>query len=82
MKVTRERGEFKTKKEGRRTIEYFVVKERWEEEIPCGAEAYEVLERGIFTSASGYDPLGLKVKCKNCENEYYLFPRKDIEANK
>ena len=41
--------------------------------IVCGCAGYEVLVKGVFTQASGYDPLAMKVKCRRCRQEYYLF---------
>lgn len=54
------------------------------EKVVCGYEGYEVLVKGIFTKESGFDPLALKVKCRRCGNEYYLFPRfnfKELSTN-
>ena len=45
------------------------------EQIVCGYEGYEILVKGIFTKESGLDPLAMKVKCKRCGGEYYLFPQ-------
>lgn len=43
--------------------------------IVCGYGGFKILVKGIFTKESGYDPLAMKVKCRRCGNEYYLFPQ-------
>ncbi len=45
------------------------------EKIVCGYDGYEILATGIFTKESGLDPLAMKVKCRRCGGEYYLFPQ-------
>ncbi len=44
-------------------------------DIVCGCGGFVIIKRGVFTQDSGYDPLGLKVQCKRCGGEYYLFPQ-------
>jgi len=67
--IKRERGDFVT--EGNRS--YFRVDEVFTEIIPCGEKSYVILDKHPFTVNSGIDPLGIKVKCKGCGKEYYLF---------
>lgn len=43
--------------------------------IICGYAGYEVLVRGVWTRESGFDPLAMRVRCRRCDNEYYLFPQ-------
>ena len=51
-----------------------------EDTIVCGYAGYEVLVKGIFTKESGFDPLAMKVKCRRCEQEYYLFPQVNFKG--
>lgn len=44
----------------------------------CGWSGYKIIAQGVFILGSGYDPLGIKVKCRYWGHEYYLFPLKDI----
>lgn len=67
--IKREIGDFVT--EGKHS--YFRIK-IISEIIPCGERSYVILDKRPFTLDSGIDPLGIKVKCKGCGKEYYLFP--------
>jgi len=67
--VKRERGDFVT--EGNSS--YFRVDKVITEIVPCGEKSYVILEEHPFTSDSGIDPRGIKVKCKGCGKDYYLF---------
>lgn len=40
----------------------------------CGYGGFKILEEGIFTRESGFDPLASKVRCRECGQEYYIFP--------
>lgn len=51
-----------------------IVKGYFSDEMACGYKGYKLLERGVFTKASGFDPLALKVQCRQCEHIYYIFP--------
>lgn len=42
--------------------------------VICGCETYDIIEPHPFTKDSGLDPLAVKVKCKECGCEYYVFP--------
>lgn len=44
------------------------------ETIVCGYAGFEILTKGVFTQESGFDPLACKVRCRRCQQEYYIFP--------
>lgn len=46
----------------------------------CGWQGYEVIQRGVFTPQSGFDPLAIKVRCRSCKHEFYVFPAVKYEA--
>ena len=71
--VTRERGDWVTDERGRSS--YRLDKTR-EEIVPCGERSYMVISDQVFTLDSGFDPEGIKVRCKGCGQEYYIFPGK------
>ena len=50
--------------------------QRYKEQARCNYQEYEVLQRGVFSADSGYDPQGLVVKCLECGFIYYYFPKK------
>lgn len=43
-------------------------------ERTCGYEGYEIIQRGVFKTNSGFDPLAIKVRCRECKHEYLVFP--------
>lgn len=54
-----------------------IIKGSWqgkEIDYVCGYDGYKVIAEGVFTQGSGFDPLAMRVKCKKCGMEYYLFP--------
>lgn len=51
-----------------------IVKNIMDDDVPCGYEGYELLEKGIYTKHSGYDPLACRVKCRRCGHIYIVFP--------
>jgi len=68
--IKSKRGDFVT--EGNHS--YFRVEKVFTEIIiPCGEKSYIILDEHPFTVNSGIDPLGIKVQCKGCGKEYYLF---------
>ena len=42
--------------------------------VACGSGTYEVIDPHPFDKDSGIDPLAVKVRCKACGCEYYIFP--------
>ncbi len=50
------------------------VKNILDADVLCGYEGYELLEKGIYSKHSGYDPLACRVKCRRCGYIYVVFP--------
>ena len=69
--VKRERGDFVT--EGNRS--FFRVDEVITVIVPCREKKHIVIDEAPFSQNSGIDPTGIKVKCKGCGQNYYLFPK-------
>ena len=72
--VTRERGDFEDFTERGRKLSRFVVKETYDGIVPCLSTRYKVVDEHPFSIESGKDPLGILVKCLDCDKESYLFP--------
>ena len=51
-----------------------MVKNSFGDDVLCGYEGYILLEEGVFTPDSGYDPLASRVKCRRCGHIYIVFP--------
>jgi len=43
-------------------------------DIICGYSGYNIIKQGVFSYESGYDPSAIKVSCRRCGCEYYIFP--------
>jgi len=71
--VIKDQVEFYTDEHGKNRVR--VTGSRVDGERVCGSPVYEILKKGVFTANDGYDPAGMKVRCKFCKGEYYVFPK-------
>ena len=51
-----------------------IIKNDLGQDSICGCTSFYVLERKVFDSQDGLDPLAEKVCCKECGHIYYIFP--------
>lgn len=50
------------------------VKNYFGDNVTCGCTRYITLEKKVFDSKDGYDPLAQKVMCRECGHIYLIFP--------
>ena len=51
-----------------------IVKNHIGDNVICGYEGYDIIEQPVFDKSSGFDPLMIKVRCRECGHEYLVAP--------
>lgn len=51
-----------------------IVKNYFGDNTPCNYQGYIIIDPQPFNKDSGLDYLGIKVKCRKCQHEFFVMP--------